>query len=63
MSEALLELHDVSFGYEGHAILEHVSLAIERGEFVALLGPNGAGKTTLLRGVLGLVPVLAGEVQ
>ena len=53
----------MSFGYEGRAILEHVSLTIERGEFLALLGPNGAGKTTLLRGMLGLMPVLAGEVQ
>lgn len=63
MTESLLELRDVSFGYEGRAILEHVSLTVERGEFIALLGPNGAGKTTLLRGVLGLVPVLAGEVR
>src|SRR5205823_6406048 len=37
-------------------------LAIERGEFLALLGPNGAGKTTLLRGLVGLIPVLAGEL-
>jgi ABC-type Mn2+/Zn2+ transport system ATPase subunit len=63
MSESLLTLEDVSIGYEGRAILEHVSLTIERGEFVALLGPNGAGKTTLLRGVLGLVSVLAGDVR
>ncbi len=63
MSEPLLTLEDASIGYEGRAVLEHVSLTIERGEFVALLGPNGAGKTTLLRGVLGLVPVLAGAVR
>ena len=46
MSESLLTLHDASIGYEGRAILEHVSSRSERGEFVALLGPNGAGKTT-----------------
>ncbi len=62
MSDAVLTLRDASFGYEGAPVLQHVSLAVERGEFVALLGPNGAGKTTLLRGVLGLVPVLSGEV-
>jgi ABC-type Mn2+/Zn2+ transport system ATPase subunit len=44
-------------------VLEHVSFTVERGEFTALLGPNGGGKTTLFRGMLGLIPVLAGEIR
>jgi len=63
MHEAHIRLQDLSLGYDGRAVLEHVSFAIERGEFVALLGPNGAGKTTLLRSVLGLIPVLAGRIE
>jgi ABC-type Mn2+/Zn2+ transport system ATPase subunit len=63
MTDTLLKLWDVSLGYGGRAVLEHVSLTIEGGEFVALLGPNGAGKTTLLRGMLGLMPVLAGRIE
>jgi ABC-type Mn2+/Zn2+ transport system ATPase subunit len=59
----LLRLHDVSLGYGGRPVLEHVSLGIERGTFCALLGPNGAGKTTLFRGMLGLIPVLAGRIE
>jgi ABC-type Mn2+/Zn2+ transport system ATPase subunit len=59
---ALLDLDDVSIGYEGRPVLTHVTFAIERGEFVALLGPNGAGKTTLFRGILGLIPLLGGRV-
>ena len=59
---ALLNLDDVSIGYEGRPVLTHVTFAIERGEFVALLGPNGAGKTTLFRGILGLIPLLGGRV-
>ncbi|HVO27370.1 MAG TPA: ABC transporter ATP-binding protein [Candidatus Margulisiibacteriota bacterium] len=62
MSAALLDLQDVAVGYNGTPVLEHVSLAIERREFVALLGPNGAGKTTLLRAMLGLAPVLGGRI-
>jgi ABC-type Mn2+/Zn2+ transport system ATPase subunit len=63
MHEALIRLQDLSLGYDGRAVLERVSFAIERGEFLALLGPNGAGKTTLLRGMLGLIPVLAGRIE
>ncbi len=63
MPSELLRLQDVSLGYDGRAVLEHISFAIERGEFLAMLGPNGAGKTTLLRGMLGLIPVLAGRLE
>lgn len=31
------------------ALIEDVSLAVERGEIVGLVGPNGSGKTTVLR--------------
>jgi ABC-type Mn2+/Zn2+ transport system ATPase subunit len=59
----LLRLRDVSLGYGHRPVLEHVSLEIGRGEFVALLGPNGAGKTTLLRGIVGLIPVTTGTLE
>ena len=63
MGVPAIALRDVSLGYDGRPVLNHVELTIEQGEFCALLGPNGAGKTTLLRGMLGLVPVLAGRIE
>ena len=63
MPGTLLTLHDVSLGYDGRVVLERLSFAVECGECLALVGPNGAGKTTLLRGILGLIPVLAGRIE
>lgn len=60
---AVLTLEDVSLGYRQRPVLEHVTFTLERGEFAALLGPNGAGKTTLIRGILGLIPLLAGRLE
>jgi ABC-type Mn2+/Zn2+ transport system ATPase subunit len=59
----VVRLEGVALGYGGRVVLNGLSFSIERGEFAALLGPNGAGKTTLFRGLLGLIPVLAGRIH
>jgi zinc transport system ATP-binding protein len=59
----LLTLENADFGYEGRAIVHRASLAIHADEFVVLVGSNGSGKSTLVRGILGLLPPLAGRVE
>jgi NitT/TauT family transport system ATP-binding protein len=43
-------------------VLEDVSLAVKRGEFLTIVGPSGCGKTTLLRIFAGLIPLSEGDV-
>ena len=47
--DALLELADARLVRDGAAILDGLSLRVERGQHTAILGPNGAGKSSLVR--------------
>ena len=60
---ALLELVDVSVRYGAVSALEDVSLGVSEGEVVAVMGPNGAGKSTVLKAIMGLAPVVGGQVH
>jgi len=48
--------------YDGHAVVNDVSLEIADGEFFVLLGPSGSGKSTVLRMIAGLTSIDAGKV-
>jgi len=58
----LLAATEVVGGYGGRAVVDGVTLAVERGRCVAILGPNGAGKSTLLRLLAGILPAVSGRV-
>lgn len=50
----LVRARDIVVRRQGRVVLDHVDLAVSRGEIVTLIGPNGSGKTTLIRTILGL---------
>ena len=63
MSEGpALDIAHVSHRFGQRAALDDVSIAVERGRFMALLGPNGAGKTTLFSVVTRLYNNQEGRV-
>ena len=59
---ALLELQNITAGYDKNVILKDFNLSVERGELVSLLGSSGCGKTTTLRLIAGFSEPMAGQM-
>jgi putative spermidine/putrescine transport system ATP-binding protein len=60
MSFLVLDRLTKTFG--DHVAVDELSLAVEKGEFVALLGPSGCGKTTTLQMIAGFVDPTSGAI-
>lgn len=60
-----IRVEAVSFSYKTSArpVLDHVSVTLERGEWVVFIGPTGSGKSTLADVVLGLLEPTSGTVS
>lgn len=60
---ALLVLKDAEKVYPGgNRAIDHLSLTVQKGEFIVIVGRNGSGKSTLLRMIAGLEDVSNGEL-
>lgn len=46
-NDSAVEYSDVSFGYTGKNVLNHISFSMKKGEMTALVGPSGSGKSTI----------------
>lgn len=67
MAEVLIAVRDLARSYERGGqtvhVLDHLSLDVERGAFIALMGPSGSGKTTLLNLLGGLDRADSGSIE
>lgn len=59
----ILEVTDLTLRRGERQLVSRLSLRLLPGKLLAIMGPNGAGKSSLLRGILGLLPIAAGEVR
>ncbi len=62
----MLELKDVCFTIRKDGaevdLVDHISLKVPKGHFMAIVGPSGCGKTTLLKTIAGLNPESSGTL-
>jgi branched-chain amino acid transport system ATP-binding protein len=62
-SKPLLAISGLQAGYGQSQVLFGVSLTVAAGEVVSLMGRNGMGKTTTVRSLMGLLPIMAGQID
>ena len=58
----LIELKNLSLGYDNHIVIKNINMVIEDNDFICIVGPNGSGKSTLVKGILGLIKPKKGKV-
>jgi iron(III) transport system ATP-binding protein len=63
MSEWLLNVSELSCGYNRQAVVHNVNFALAEGEIGCLLGPSGCGKSTVLRALAGFISPLQGQIR
>nr|WP_302437161.1 metal ABC transporter ATP-binding protein [Bacteroides intestinalis] len=62
MNTPLIEIKNLSAGYDSRTVLRNVNLTVYDRDFLGIIGPNGGGKTTLIKCILGLLKPTAGEI-
>ena len=45
---------DLTLGYNGVTVFEHLNLEVNKGDYLCIVGDNGSGKSTLMKALLGL---------
>jgi len=59
---AMLEVRDVTAGYESSDVIHDFSMRLDDGQIVCLIGPNGSGKSTILKTIVGIIKPRRGRI-
>jgi zinc transport system ATP-binding protein len=62
MNKTLVEIKNMSAGYNGTVVLKTIDLTVFEQDFLGIIGPNGGGKTTLIKTILGLIKPFSGTI-
>jgi phospholipid/cholesterol/gamma-HCH transport system ATP-binding protein len=62
VSDAVVEVRNVTHGFDGNPVLDDISMDIPKGKLTMITGLSGCGKTTLLKIMAGLLEPDVGSV-
>ena len=63
LSEYAIETHGLTKKFGSFTAVDHVDLAVRKGEIYGFLGPNGAGKSTTIRMLCTLLKPSSGTAK
>lgn len=59
----ILEVNNLSAGYEKDHVIRNITFSLKEGEFVSILGRNGSGKSTLIKALQGHLKNVSGKIK
>ena len=59
---SLLDIQNVSLGYDSNVILENLNFTVNKGDYLCIVGENGSGKSTLMKTLLNLQDPIKGKI-
>ncbi|WP_066222672.1 ABC transporter ATP-binding protein [Formosa haliotis] len=58
----MLQVQNISFGYDTKTVLHNISFSVEPGQHVSIIGESGSGKSTLIKLLYGTYDLPEGEI-
>ncbi len=59
----IISTEKLSFCYNGIEVLQNISFAVQKGDYLGVAGPNGSGKSTLIKNILGILQPAQGNIH
>ena len=63
LGNLVIEANELSKGFDGRTLIDHLSFSLPRNGIVGIIGPNGVGKTTLFKTIVGMEKADSGSVR